>query len=149
DKETSNAYLAITDIEMLNAEGDGGFLINKELSLKITGINRGLKKPVNINLFFNSEDGTNIFTTCSTPQYFGPGEFEVRCDIPANFMNDNSYYLDLMVVENGHDIKLHVRDIMVIEGIEPPREAGWMGKFPGFIKPHFNWHINTINEHAV
>jgi lipopolysaccharide transport system ATP-binding protein len=142
NRETSNPLLSLSSIEMVNSISEGIFAINEELTIRIKGINHGLSGKVNINLFVNSEEGINIFTTCSVPQQIKTGIFEANCVIPANFMNDNNYYLDVMVVED-EQVRILVKDIMMIEGQEPPRANGWMGKFPGYIKPVLNWQVNN------
>jgi lipopolysaccharide transport system ATP-binding protein len=146
-EDPANRHLSLLSIEILNDVDDGFFWINKELTIRVRGINNFMTGPVNINIFFNSDEGANIFTTCSEPLRLESGEFEAICQIPANFLNDNCYYLDLMVVENGHDARIFIKDAMMLEGKEPPRAEGWMGKFPGYIKPQLPWKINqsTIN----
>lgn len=146
-EDAANPHLSLFSMEILDNTEDGLFWINKELTLRIRGVNHSMSGPVNINLFVNSDDGTNIFTTCSERLHLEPGEFEAICHIPSNFMNDNCYYLDLMIVENGRDARMFIKDAMMIEGKEPPRAEGWMGKFPGYVKPQFRWNINqsTLN----
>ncbi len=41
----------------------------------------------------------------------------------------------------------HLKDILSIEGIEEKREAGWLGKFPGMIRPlYYPWTKSKIHE---
>jgi hypothetical protein len=46
-----------------------------------------------------------------------------------------------MVVKNGEIPLMHLKNIMLIEGIEPIRETAWFGKFPGLIRPKLNWEF--------
>jgi lipopolysaccharide transport system ATP-binding protein len=141
DKNVSNDHVSISSIEILNNAGDGMFNITENLPIRIAGINHKMNKPVNFNLFINSDEGVNIFATCSMPQEINNGRFEAVVTIPANFLNDNGYFADLMVVENGSLVRLHCKDILMIEGKEPQREEGWQGKFPGLVRPNFEWQI--------
>jgi hypothetical protein len=36
-------------------------------------------------------------------------------------------------------ILFEAKEALAIEGIEPPRQAGWLGKFPGYIRPELKW----------
>ncbi len=45
-----------------------------------------------------------------------------------------------MVVENGKNVLHNLKQIISIEGIEGKRSGGWLGKFPGLIRPqYFKW----------
>jgi hypothetical protein len=100
--------------------------------------NKEITSPINVNLFFNAPDGTNIFATCSLSKIFEKGVIDLKCIIPPNFFNDNIYSIDVMVVTNS-EAALEVKETLVIEGFETPRDIGWLGKFPGFIRPSFEW----------
>jgi lipopolysaccharide transport system ATP-binding protein len=144
DKEANNNLAQILSIELLDEAKDGSFWISKPMFLKIKFINKSIQGLINLNLFFNSDEGINIFATCSDQKKLPLGAHEVVCKIPADFLNDNSYYIDLMLVEDGKEAKLFLKDIMLLEGKEPPRKEGWMGKFPGLIRPNFEWEFNIL-----
>jgi lipopolysaccharide transport system ATP-binding protein len=138
NKYSGNSKIHLNFIELENGNNQGGFSINESLTIKVNFTNKEILTPINVNLFFNAPDGTNIFATCSMSKVFEKGTFELRCIVPANFLNDNIYAIDIMVVTNSGAI-LEVKESLIIEGIEPPREVGWLGKFPGFIRPSFEW----------
>lgn len=142
DKDASNEFVHIETVELQNSIGDGIFMINEQLPIKVTGINKTMAEAVNFNIFFNSDEGYNIFASCSTPAKINYGRFEATCFIPANYLNDNTYFIDVMVVENGTNVRLSLKDALMIEGKEPQRAEGWQGKFPGFVKPNFDWQLN-------
>ena len=137
----NNSMLGVHSIEIENNNEQGGFYINEPLTVKINLINKTIDSPLNINLFFNAPDGTNVFATCSMSQVFKKDEIELRCKIPANFFNDNIYSIDIMGVTDSKPI-LEIKEALLIEGLEPPREAGWLGKFPGYVRPVFEWTVN-------
>jgi lipopolysaccharide transport system ATP-binding protein len=137
-KVTGNENIRLDSVELENNEEVGRFCINEPLTLKLSLTNRKVFSPINVNIFFNHLDGTNIFATCSTKRQFDIGPMNLKCRIPANFLNDNIYSLSIMVVTESNSI-LDVNEALVIEGFEPPREAGWLGKFPGYVRPKFEW----------
>ncbi len=140
DKDAVNPFVHIEAIELLNSSGDGMFMINEQLPIKISGTNRSMTDAVNVNVFFNADEGFNIFASCSVPAKIPIGRFEITCFIPADYLNDNNYFIDVMVVENGTP-RMLLKDTLMIEGQEPQREAGWQGKFPGLVKPKFDWQL--------
>jgi lipopolysaccharide transport system ATP-binding protein len=91
-------------------------------------------------------DGVTAFITHSTPQYIGRGRFMATCHIPANYLNDDVYTITVMGVADRSTALIECKNVLTIEGIEPPRVGGWMGKNPGVVRPKFNWNIQTLNR---
>lgn len=125
----------------------GNFAIEDDLifDIKITSLRAF--KSININIFFNTNDGTTIFATCSPALKQEIGNYNFKCIIPQKTLNNLTYNIDLMVVENSSKILHHFKDIITIEGIEKYREGAWVDKFPGLIRPkNFKWDKNRIDE---
>jgi len=143
DARSGNTMVRLNSIEIELDENDieiTTFVITRPLKIHLDLTNLTIETPINVNIFFNAPDSSNIFATCSMSQIFKKGDFHLVCDIPANFLNDNIYILDVMVVTNDTSVLL-VKDTITLEGIEPPRNSSWLGKFPGYIRPTFNWQI--------
>jgi lipopolysaccharide transport system ATP-binding protein len=136
-----NDYLKIFSIELLGNE-TGYFNIDDSIRIKIELFNKSIEDKLNINLFFKSIEGTLVFATVSEIVQVPLGKFTSICNVPPNFLNDNVYILDLMVVKNGEMQLLNLQDVILIEGIEPKRGTAWLDKFPGLIKPKFQWEFN-------
>jgi lipopolysaccharide transport system ATP-binding protein len=141
DTIAGNAKIRLNSIELENGNDQGGFFINEPLTMKVNFTNKNIVTPINVNLFFNALDGTNIFATCSMSKVFNKGTMDLKCKIPGNFLNDNIYSIGVMAVTNSEPI-LDIREALLIQGYEPPRETGWLGKFPGFVRPAFEWVEN-------
>ena len=137
-----NNQLSIESIELITeSEIEGSFLIDKNLELQVTGINRSIHTELNINLFFETSDGVTIFATCSARQILPIGPFKASCFIPSNYLNDEMYTISIMAVAVNPVI--FIKAAMAIEGIEPPRQIGWLGKFPGLVRPEFTWTMEA------
>jgi len=138
-KETDG--FVIEELSISNNRINGNFNIEKDLIVNIkTSCNRSYNS-ININIFFNTIDGATIFATCSKAEKCEAGNYLYSCEIPANTLNDIIYNIDLMVVENGQKILHHLKQIISIEGIEDKRSGGWLGKYPGLIRPqYFKWN---------
>lgn len=135
--------IILNSIEVNNSRIDGRFNIEDNLYFKVNFSSKRNTDLININLFFNAMDGTTIFATCSNPTVFESGNHSVECCIPQNTLNDILYSINLMVVESGPKIIFSLNEVLIIEGIEKERDGGWLGQFPGLIRPqYFNWKIN-------
>ncbi|MBS1745661.1 MAG: ATP-binding cassette domain-containing protein [Bacteroidetes bacterium] len=141
---SSNEFFAIESIELITVSDiEGAFYIDKEIALALYIINKSVTTEINFNIFFETPEGATIFVTCSTPQYLETGAIIATCTIPPNFLNDDTYTLSIMGVSESKSL-IYIRNAMVIEGIEPPRKPGWLGKFPGFIRPELEWRIKKV-----
>lgn len=128
---------------------DGNFNIEKDLEVHIHVRSHKIFPLININLFFNTNEGSLIFATCSKAEVHGVGEYLYKCIVPANTLNDNTYLIDIMVVENRETPLLHIKDVMSIEGVESKRAGSWLGKFPGLIRPTtYHWEKLAMNHES-
>lgn len=144
-KET-NGFL-IDSLNISNNGVNGNFNIEEDLVFDIKASCIRDFDSINVNIFFNTIDGSTIFATCSQPEKCTKGTYKYSCIIPANTLNDIFYSIDLMVVENGQKHLIHLKQIISIEGIEDKRPGGWLGKYPGLIRPqYFIWNKIKMDE---
>lgn len=142
DALADNNQVRLIKIEFLTKDQGGTFMISEELAIKVSFINKCVFTPLNVNLFFNTPDGVNIFATCSESMLLPLGETVLKCVIPANVLNDDVYSIDVMIVTGSAPI-LFIKEPIIVEGVEPAREGAWLGKFPGFIRPTFDWVVEN------
>ncbi len=134
-------------IRSINIENSdyGKFDIDKDLVVEIVVSSDRKDTLINVNLFFSTMDGVVIFATCSKAQAVEETEYKYQCTVPSNTLNDISYSLSVMLVENGDKVVHDIQDILTLEGVEPKRESGWLGRFPGLIRPmDYQWRREKI-----
>lgn len=118
----------------------GNFDIEDDLTITVAITSLRAFSSININVFFNTTDGTTIFATCSPQLRQEEGKFIFKCTVPEKTLNNMNYNLDLMVVEDGYKILHNIKNVISIEGIEKAREGAWLERFPGLIRPqNFKW----------
>jgi lipopolysaccharide transport system ATP-binding protein len=143
DLRSGNEKVRLNSVEIELDNDDAAvtsFMITRPLKIHVKLSNIAIDTPVNVNIFFNAPDGSNIFATVSMSRIFERGLIHLICEIPANFLNDNIYILDVMVVTNDATV-LFVKEVITLEGSEPARNSAWLGKFPGYLRPSLNWQI--------
>ncbi len=119
---------------------EGHFNIEDELIIIIEIESSKIFNTININIFFNTIDGANIFATCSPSEKLEIGAFTYKCKIPAGTLNNIRYNLEIMIVQDGLKSFHNYKDIICIDGLEKAREGAWLGEFPGLIRPqHYEW----------
>lgn len=142
----SNGIL-LESIKVSDNGTSGNFNINENLEFEIKVTSNKIFEGININIFFNSIDGINIFATCSESETLEKGSFVYKCIVPKNTLNHIVYSIDLMVVEKGPKILHNIKEVISIEGFEGNREGAWLEKFPGLIRPqYFEWKKMSNDE---
>ena len=145
-KAESNGFI-LNSITLSDNGLDGNFAIEDDLIIDIEVTSLREFKAININIFFNTIEGTTIFATCSPALKQEKGNYIFKCIIPQKTLNSLTYNIDLMVVENGPKILHNIKNVITIEGIEKYREGAWVDKFPGLIRPqNFKWNKIKTNE---
>ncbi len=146
DINATNEGFTVDYLEFNDNGIPGSFNIEDDLIFNVKVTSERNYASINVNIFFNAPEGGIIFATCSLAEELKQGEYIYECKIPANILNDNLYAIDLMVV-NEHSQAVHnIKDILLIQGIESYRDAAWMGKFPGLVKPLFDWNRKKVSE---
>lgn len=141
--DVHNNNFSIETVQIFQSDNDNGDLdISQDTTILLNTSSTSSFEKVHINLYFKSIEGILIFVTSSSPQYYKAGHTSYKCIIPANTLNDNMYTLDLMVVDHNANALIEISDMISFELIERKRDALWMGKEQGLIRPtYFPWEI--------
>ena len=90
-------------------------------------------------LLFNSDD-VCVFATASD---FAPrpvGLVRHIVEIPGNFLNAGSYYVNIIVVKDASVGILFQNNVVAFEVAEGEVVGNWYGQTPGVVRPKVNWH---------
>jgi lipopolysaccharide transport system ATP-binding protein len=140
-----NKLIKIKEIELVPDYMGGPQKIRTDTPLTVslefwyTGI-ANIDLAVSILLFTFS--GDCIFDVRSAFTQIKPGLIKGECLIPANFLNDGSYYVSLAFV-NGDNKLLYEYDICLSFEVEDAAKlTNWYGKWLGFVRPEFTVDIS-------
>ncbi|MEA5139844.1 ABC transporter ATP-binding protein [Arcicella rigui] len=99
---------------------------------------------LNISLHLNSLTGECIFNIGTPSLSFEKGVVYASCEIPADFMNDGSYAISLMIVKDKSTVIYNFEEVLIFE-IEDYREGtSWYGKWPGYVRPKIDFPITQL-----
>jgi lipopolysaccharide transport system ATP-binding protein len=109
---------------------------------------------LNLSLVLYNSQGTIVFntTSSSTSQWhgkpFSKGMFRSCCAVPGKLLNDGSYYLDLLIVEDTTRVLYTFKEILRFEVREDPRarKGHWYGRVPGIVRPQLSWQTEKLND---
>jgi lipopolysaccharide transport system ATP-binding protein len=103
------------------------------------------KAKVHLTIHFMTDQGEVAFTSgCSWADYSDPADYDLRCRIPANLLNEMEYSVKLLVIENGSVCSSQALDVISIDVKDlAPRPVGsYHGKEPGPVRPELIWSVS-------
>lgn len=89
-----------------------------------------------INLY--SLAGELTFASLSTRFVGSEGLHRLQCRIPGKFLNDGHYYINLQVTGDSKGVYVF-EEALHFEVADSEREGSWFGKWPGAVRPYFQW----------
>jgi lipopolysaccharide transport system ATP-binding protein len=69
-----------------------------------------------------------------------------RFVIPANFLNDDSYSIRVLIVKDTSVVLLDLSDALMFEVQDSERKGNWYGKWVGVVRPSFDWQLRTEEQ---
>jgi hypothetical protein len=76
------------------------------------------------------------------------GIYVDRCLIPANFLNDTSYVLDVILLSNYSLYHASISDVITFkaeEGKRAPEFGDYSGSIIGLVRPSLKWTNEQLN----
>jgi len=131
-------YATLREIEISSVEGDEVIYIDAPLRLRFKAfLNQKTSKQrlINFSLVINNVEGVTVFNVGSEAKYVNEGLIETSCVIPAGFMNDETYFVRLLLVEDMSTALFDLSDIISFKMEEREREGNWHGKWVGMVRP--------------
>lgn len=100
---------------------------------------------LNTSVLFKDQDDVVLFASGHVNTNYSKGVFINECRIPPNLLNDGTYNVCVMLIQNGNSMIAKVDHAVSLEVIDEGigREA-WMGKFPGILRPLLSW--SSVNK---
>lgn len=83
----------------------------------------------------------------SKPRHKGLVKGIIR--IPPNFLNNGTYSVTLEIVKDTSSTVYHHPNVLVFEVHDSNRTGHWFGKWPGVVRPKFEWITEDIGEKEV
>lgn len=118
---------------------------DKEILFKTKFIlNSNQPERYHITYHIQNDYGETLFSfgTFQYNQNLKEGENLIVCKFPAKFFQSGNYYFSLFFVEDKKRGIFIEKDLAALTIIDGSKNLGdFMGKEPGFIRPHFEWEI--------
>ena len=106
--------------------------------------NRQPDAVLNLTLHLHTAEGVYVLATSSEAKLRPQGLLREIVTIPPRFLNDGIYTVTIQFVQDSSSIYIHP-EILVFEVLDSYREGSWFGKWPGVVRPEFEW----VSEYVV
>ncbi len=132
--------------------------INKEVQVEISYNCLKQDSILHPVIHLRDELGSLVFASADFPSanlgdnyWYGKkrpvGVYKSTCILPANFLNDNTYHLDIGIADEKHAWKINELDVLsftVEETGEMKKE--YMGEWIGAIRPKLLWETELLRK---
>jgi lipopolysaccharide transport system ATP-binding protein len=96
---------------------------------------------LNLSLHLYNIEGICVFNSICLADNYPVGLIRGICNIPGGLLNDGTYNIKLMIVQD-QTFGLYIHDdILIFDVQDIEREGGWHGKWPGILRPTLEWKI--------
>jgi lipopolysaccharide transport system ATP-binding protein len=97
---------------------------------------------VNLSVVLWSFAGECIFNVGSNILDTAAGVCRGRLSIPANFLNDNKYTLEVYIIKDSSVVLHKESNVVSFEVLDVPRTGNWYGKWIGAVRPKFDFELS-------
>lgn len=127
--------------------------VHSDLALEFEYWNLAPDSALNLSVVLQNDQGITVLNTgpVHEPVWHGrpfpEGLFRSVCRIPGDFLNDGTYLLTLYVIKDQSTPVFSVESLLSFEVCDTPEtRSGWYGKWPGVVRPDFDWTTELVEE---
>jgi lipopolysaccharide transport system ATP-binding protein len=127
---------------------DPGEPVTVHIPLRIEFIYRNYVPGMvlNVSMILNNLEEVCVFASASD---FAPrpvGLIRHTVEIPGDFLNAGSYYLNMLIVKDASTGILFQNNVVAFEVVEGEVVGNWYGQFPGAVRPRLKWTSEVVES---
>ncbi len=108
---------------------------------------------LSLSVLLYNQEGVTVLNTVPSRETdwlgrpFPLGRFRSEFRVPANLLNDGTYRVELLVIEDLSIRIFRMEDILCFEVQEARERSGaWYGKWIGAVRPDLEWRTELLNH---
>jgi len=151
NRETApgNQYVTVKRLEVvphLEDETDP-ITIDTEVDIEFEFWNNVENGILNLSMGISTLADEHICQVISNISPLSKGLCKSVCRIPAHFLNDGIYKIAMLIVENQEKVIFDFTETVTFEVNESRTPSSWHGKWPGFIRPQFDFNLAMQHQY--
>jgi lipopolysaccharide transport system ATP-binding protein len=130
------------------AETDPGKPITVHTPLRIEFIYRNYmaNAVLNVSMLLNNLEEVCVFNVGSGFACLPAGLIRQTLEIPGDFLNVGSYYVNMIIVKDASVGVLFQNNVVAFDVVEGEVEGHWYGHRPGAVRPKLKWVTEVVEN---
>ncbi|MEI7684218.1 MAG: ATP-binding cassette domain-containing protein, partial [Planctomycetota bacterium] len=124
-------------------EGEGKISLETSLQFTFDVINHVPGAQLHLSVHLVEVEKGCILCTTSAPRCHEAGVIRSGFRLPGGLVNDGTFFLRVIVVEDGVNPILVVNEALFFTIHDTERTSGWYGKWEGAVRPRLNWTVEN------
>jgi homopolymeric O-antigen transport system ATP-binding protein len=120
--------------------------VHTALRIEFTYWNYAPGTVLNVSMILNNLEEACVLTSVSDWESRPAGLVRHSVEIPGDFLNSGSYYVNLFIVKDASTVILYQKNVVAFEVIEAEAVGNWYGKTPGAVRPRLRWRSEAIGS---
>jgi len=129
-----------------HAGSDGLITVHTPIEIEFTYWNYVPGVTLNLSLALYRSDQSCVFVSISDYLPRPAGVIRHTVQVPGDFLNAGSYYIDLYIVEDTTKVILKQDRVAGFEVIQGQAIGNWYGTTAGIVNPNLKWTSETIDS---
>src|SRR5580693_1976166 len=113
--------------------------VHTPLRIEFTYFNYAPDTVLNVTMILNNLEEVCVFASGSDFARRPAGLICHTVDIPRDFLNAGSYYVNMIIVKDTSVGILFQNNVVAFEVVEGEVVGNWYGRFPGAVRPKLKW----------
>jgi lipopolysaccharide transport system ATP-binding protein len=99
-----------------------------------------------VSMLLNNMEEVCVFNVGSGHAILPAGLIRHTVEIPGDFLNSGSYYVNLIIVKDASVGILFQNNVVAFEVGEGEIEGNWYGRRPGAVRPNLKWKTEVTKR---
>ena len=118
--------------------------VHTSLRIEFTYFNYVPDTMLNVSMILNNLEEVCVFASASDFALRPAGLIRHTVEIPGDFLNAGSYYVNMLIVKDASTGILFQNNVAAFEVVEGEVVGNWYGRLPGAVRPKLNWRTEEI-----
>jgi lipopolysaccharide transport system ATP-binding protein len=118
--------------------------VHTPLQIEFTYWNYMPNAALNVSMLLNNLEEVCVFNVGSGFACLPAGLIRHTLEIPGDFLNVGSYYVNMMIVKDASVGILYQNNVVAFEVVEGEVQGNWYGQWPGAVRPKLKWKSEVI-----
>ena len=129
-----------------DTEPEEPITVHTALRIEFTYWNYVSDMMLNVSMILNNTEELCVFSSFSDFESRPVGMIRHTVQIPGDFLNTGSYYVNMIIVKDASTGILFQNNVAAFEVVEGEIVGNWYGRAPGSVRPQLRWQTEIIGE---